>query len=268
MSTSTIPTDSISTPDASQLDSQAQRPIGWKFWLTWTLATTAGWIFGALIYSVLMHMFDQAFVVLMLASFGILAGALFGGVIAAAFGILQGLVIQRIGISSRQWTSASLTGGIIGGAISAGATIPFALLIYPIGGEFHWLYLPSSTLVTDVLFLVMCGLITGATIGHRQRRILPDFFRVKLHWTKINALGWAIGCAAIVPASWLLCGGTLYPFFGIVDNYVIQSILSIAVCGLVGGAIIGYPLMHAFQQSSILNPKSEIQNEPSSPDLG
>jgi hypothetical protein len=51
---------------------------------------------------------------------------------------------------------------------------------------------------------------------------------------------------------------TWYPFGGIIGNDVGQSITMITLCGLVGGAITGYPLMRALQQSSIQNPKPEI----------
>jgi hypothetical protein len=40
------------------------------------------------------------------------------------------------------------------------------------------------------------------------------------------------------------------------------------LCGLIGGAITGYPLMRALQQSSIQSQKLEIKDESSSSRLG
>ena len=58
---------------------------------------------------------------------------------------------------------------------------------------------------------------------------------------------------------WLMwTAATVYPFSGIIGADVGQSITTITLCGPVGGAITGYPLMRALQQSSIQNPKSEI----------
>ena len=232
-----------------------RRSASWGLWLKWTIATATGWAVGSLAYSGLIHALDQAFFILMIASFGVMAGAIFAGIISAMFGLMQGLVIRQIGISPRRWMSASITGGIIGGVISAGAIILFPLLLNPIGSKFHWLYSQDFAFLTDTLLLAMCGLVTGRAIGYRQRRILSDSFSISLHWAKINAFGWAIGCATVVPASWLLYGKTLYPFWGIVGNYAGQSITTVALCGLVGGAITGYPLMHALQRSAIQNPE-------------
>lgn len=142
--------------------------------------------------------------------------------------------------------------------MSTVATLLFPFVINPIGRNYHVLYSPTFALVTNALFLAMCGLITGATVGHRQSRVLLDSSLGKLHWTAINSLSWGISCAAIVPLSWMLSGGMLYPFFGIVGNYLVQSIALIALCGLVGGAFTGYPLMRALQNSPFQNQKSEI----------
>lgn len=264
MSTSIIPTASGSTPNTSQFDSQPRYQVSWHFWLQWTLATAAGWVLGAAVYSILIPVLAQASLFVWV----ILLGVLFAGTIAVAFGFTQGLVIRRIGLSSRKWILSSVTGGSIGGLLSTVAVVLVIILFTPIGRNLHIVYSPIFTLVTDALFLAMCGLITGASIGYRQRRALRDSSLGKLHWTTINALSWATGCAAIVPVSWLLLGNTLYPFFGIVGNNVIQSVTLNALCGLVGGAITGYPLMRALQQSPIQNPKSEIKDESSSSHVG
>ncbi len=243
---------------------QPRRNVGWGFWLQWMLATTVGWVLGAFVYSALIQVLAQASFVVWAA----LVGVLFTGLIAVAFGLTQGLMIRQIRLSWRKWASSSATGGVIGGLISTFATLLFLFVIAPIGHNFHVMYSPIFTLLIDALFLAMCGLITGAAIGSRQRRVLRDSSLRKLHWTTINAVSWAIGCTAIVPLSWLLSGGMLYPFFGLVGNYLLVSVTLIAVCGLIGGAISGYPLMRALQQSPIQNPKSEIQNESSSSHLG
>ncbi len=267
MSTSHVPADSFSTPNASQLDSQSRRHVGWGFWLLWTLATAAGWSVGIIVYSTVQFaiatVFASILVSLLLVSLGTIVGGTFGGIIATAFGFTQGFLLKQYGYSIRQYTKASLIGGIIGGAISAVAIILLSLLLEPIGIKFHWLYSQDFVFLTDALFLAMCGLVTGVVIGYRQRRVLPDPFRFTLRWALINAFGWAIGCAIIVPASWLLYGKTVYPFFGIIGNYAGQGIITTALCGLVGGAITGYPLMRALQQSRIGN-----LNESSSSRLG
>ena len=144
-----------------------------------------------------------------------------------------------------------MIGGIIGGTVSAGPVILFPLLLESIGGKFHWLYSQGFGFLSDIIILAACGLITGMTIGYRQQRILAGFLTVNVPWVKVSALGWAMGCAIIIPTSWLLCGRTLYPFWGVIGSDVGQSITTIAVCGLVGGAITGYPLMRAVQRSQV-----------------
>jgi hypothetical protein len=270
MSTQKAAHDLVSPAEAASLPiAQPHRNAGWIWWLRWTAATTAGWIIGGFVYSAVMYALNQTFIiVVVVGSFGMLAGAMFAGITAATFGFMQGLVIRQIGVSVRSWMVASMIGGIIGGAISAGPVILFPMLLESVGGKFHWLYSQGFGFLSDIIILAACGLITGMIIGYRQRHILSDTLTVNLHWVKVNALGWAMGCAVIVPASWLLCGRTLYPFWGVLGGDAGQNVMTIALCGLVGGATTGYPLIRAVQRSRAQNPKSEIQNESTPPRVG
>ncbi len=270
MSTQKAAHDAVSPVEAALSPiAQPHRNGAWILGISWMAATTAGWIMGGFVYSALMYALNQTFIIVfMVGSFGMLAGAMFAGIAAATFGLMQGLVIRPIGISVRSWVSASMIGGIIGGAVSAGPVILFPLLLESIGGRFHLLNSQGFGFLSDIIILATCGLITGMVIGYRQRRILSRTLTVDLHWVKVTALGWAMGCAVIVPTSWLLGGRTLYPFWGILGSDAGQSVITIALCGLVGGAISGYPLVRALQRSSIQNPKSEIQNESTSSRVG
>ena len=99
MSTSSTPTDSISPPNASQLDSQSYRQVSWRFWLKWTIATAVGWSLGVVLYTIfvfaIIQILNQALVGILLASLGVLIGGSFGGLIAASFGFAQGLLLRQ-----------------------------------------------------------------------------------------------------------------------------------------------------------------------------
>ncbi len=253
------PLDTTSTSIA-----QPYRNIGWGLWLKWTLATAVGWAIGIIVYSVfqftLTTVFASILAGLLLMSFGAVIGGAFGGIIAVAFGFTQGLLLKQHGYSIRQYTKASFIGGIIGGALSA--VIIFLLL-----------FVSASSLMgqlTGVVLMGVAGAITGAIIGYMQKNLLQEQGLGIKRWILFNAAAWGIGCATseiVVEA----LNETLWPFLSLFDRSspVYLAVIMLAVlCGLVGGAITGYPLMRALQQSPIQNPKSEIQNESSSPHLG
>lgn len=264
MSTPKAANDLVPPLDATAASmAQSRRNVGWGFWLRWTLVTAVGWVIGIGIYFVCQFVITAVFasllVGLLLVSLGTIVGGAFGGIMAAAFGFTQGFILKQYKYSIRRYTEASFIGGVIGGALSAVTIFAMAILLFAFASS------QVGQLIT-LTFMGIAGAVTGATVGHKQKNLLKRQGLEINRWVLANTIGWAVGCTMSAILGQILYESFIWPLG---KAAFLPALLVLAViCGLIGGAITGYPLMRALQQSPIQNPKSEIQNESSSSYLG
>jgi hypothetical protein len=101
MSTSSTPTDPTSTSNAPQLAAQPRHEVDLGFWLKWMLVTTLGWLIGVLILGV-EPIRTTVEVVTYITIASAFAG-MFGAIVAASFGLMQGTMLKRYGFSAWAW---------------------------------------------------------------------------------------------------------------------------------------------------------------------
>ena len=251
MSTSDPSTASLSTPKTSQIDSRPYRQVGWGFWLKWMLATTLGWLIGMLILGV-----EPIRITIEVITYITIAGAfasMFGAIVAASFGLMQGIVLKSCGFSAWAWIAASCIGGIVGGIVSDAAFF----LIYRLTNLLPVVSFSSPFI--GILLMAVAGATTGGVVGYFQGNLLQKRGLSKSYWIRICATGWAIGCMLGEVVGQSVLGTMMWPLAAIdaASDKIILAIFAM-ISGLIGGAITGYPLMRALQQSSIQNLKAEI----------
>jgi hypothetical protein len=157
---------------------------------------------------------------------------------------------------------ASWVGGAIGGAISG---IAFWVISQFVGG------LARLLLFLAIPFMTLVGLVTGAVIGIQQRRVWRRQRYPVKWWTLANAVGWALGCtlsevvgemllhsSEAVSAFTTMAGpfdewgntASHLPFwpFSLLSSDLIPIVVIAVVCGLIGGAITGIPLIRMLRQ--------------------
>ncbi len=243
MSTTNIPTGSSSAPNAAQIDSRPHRQVGWGFWLSWMLVTAAGWAIGIIVYSIFQLAIATILATilpgLLVLSLGTVVGVLFGGIIATAFGFSEGLILKQYGYSIRQFTKASLVGGIIGGAVSA---VMMCILVLVFASTL------SGPLIA-VLIMSIAGGVTGTAVGYKQKSILDKQGSDIDNWILINAIGYTIGSTASEIVGRRLYESTIaiWPFGILLDSFS-PAIVPAVLCGLIGGAITGLPLVRMLRQ--------------------
>src|SRR5215208_6471179 len=101
-------------------------------------------------------------------------GSLTGPVSAAAGGLIVGAAVgaaQGLALGSRRWAGATAAATAAGAALAAAVT-------------------GAGTEIADV---VVAGLITGASVGAAQSRLLTGSARVAAAWTGVTAASWGLG---------------------------------------------------------------------------
>ena len=178
-------------------------------------------------------------------------GVLLGGIIATAFGFTEALILKQYGYSIRQFTKASLVGGIIGGA---GSAVMMCILVLVFASTL------SGPLIA-VLIMGIAGGVTGTAVGYKQKSILERQGSKIDRWILFNAIGWAIVSTAseIVGERLYESAIAIWPFGILLDSFS-PAIMPAVLCGLIGGAITGYPLVRMLRQLPISNLQSLISN--------
>ncbi len=252
MSTQKTANDLVPPLDATSASiAQSNRNVGRSFWLAWTVATAFGWLIGVLLLGV-EPIRTTVEVVTYITVAGAFAG-MFGAIVAASFGLMQGMVLKSRRFSAWAWIAASCIGGALGGIVSDAAFF----VIYRLTS-----LLPSvsfSSPFMGVLLMVVAGATTGGAVGYFQGNLLQRRGISRSSWIKISALGWAVGCMIGEIVGQSVLGTILWPLAPINapgDKFILAILAMIS--GLIGGAITGYPLMRALQQPLIQNPKSGI----------
>jgi hypothetical protein len=191
-----------------------QVQIGWRFWLWWVLASTAGFAVGSIV------IFVGSFVGAMagwMGRTGAIPGWMVGGVVVAgaAIGIAQWLVLQQQVSQSGRWILASTVG------FTVGFIVPAAMYIfdaYSVGRA-----------VSGVVF----GAVLGASIG------IAQWFALRRHvsragwWVLASTVGSAVG-GAFLAALVLDLIGTVSLVLGLA-----MLVLSLVPYGAItGGAMV------------------------------
>jgi hypothetical protein len=198
-------------------------PVGWGFWLRWTLISLIGFLLsfiGAFALGTLVGLLAVWRGVVGL-NFGIsLAAALAGVLVGGAIGFVQWLLVRRHLARSGWW--------ILGSAIGAGVGAAVALLVAgAANGPVAWL-----------LGGLIGGLLGGAIIGYLQWRVLQDHFAPgnALWWIGGSAAAWALGLLVIGMGMDSVASGTASIQPGIVQVgllAVLGAVLASGVTGLV-----------------------------------
>ncbi len=106
-----------------------------------------------------------------------------------------------------------------------------------------------------VLFMVAAGAMTGGAVGYFQGNLLQQRGLSRSHWITICAIGWAIGCMIGEIVGQSVLGTMLWPLAAIdaAGDKIAFGILATILCGLMGGAITGLPLVRMLSQLPISN---------------
>ncbi len=225
------------------------------------LVSTLGWLIGVLILGV--EPIRTTFEVITNITIAGAFASMFSAIVAASFGLIQGTVLKRYGFSAWAWIVASCIGGIVGGILSDAS-------FFVIDRLANLLTLVSfSSPFMGVLLMAVAGATTGGAVGYFQGNLLQQRSLSRIYWIKVCAIGWATGCMVGEIVGQFVLGTMLWPLVPIdaTSDKIILALLGV-ISGLIGGVITGYPLMRMLQQSSIQNPKSEIQNESTSSRVG
>jgi hypothetical protein len=194
-----------------------------RLWLEWTLATTAGMLFGHLLAALIAPIFDLGIARLLLP---LLTGILVG--------VGQWLVIRAYLANSADWI---LTGGL---AFAASYALGLVLI---------------QALAGSIWAAVLGYLLFGAIIGLVQwpvlRREIPNAFP----WVLGNIVGWGLGAYL-----GQLAIGTLYadsPAEPLVSTAVISTIT-----GLVAGAVTGFIFVRIVRRPDQPMPEAAAEEVP------
>jgi hypothetical protein len=195
-----------------------------RFWLTWTLATLAGYTLGLL--AILNWVVRLAYAEQPPWLIGFAAGAVLGAVLGAA----QGLVLRRYTPVTVQWVLASIVGGALGLALG----MPLAdTLTLPAEATMRGAATPAFPWQAAVQTSVT-GAVVGVILGGAQWLLVRDRLGASGWWILVSALGWMAGLglgAATVQAAGLI-GAVL-------------------VSGFTGGVITGWGMQRWLQQAPL-----------------
>lgn len=224
------------------------RGLGCGFWVFWVLSTTIGGFVGQLLAQTALHAIvpenaPTVVVMLALAPFGILAGAVIG--------LAQGLTILRYlkPVGLRDWVLASALGGLLRWSILGPIS---ATLIYAMNTGF----VQCNALIPLMLF----GALSGAAFGLPQSFVLSKHVRqtTDLEWWAWT-LAYAAGGLFYLPFVTLsgLTDAALVAAGGLVrDEYAFRALISMTLNWLITGLITALPLQdrlrHALRPTYVL----------------
>lgn len=217
------------------------RGLGCGFWLFWATSTTVGGFAGQLIAQSLLRNFvpedaDTFMVMLALAPFGIVAGAVLG--------LLQGVVLLRYikPVGLRDWVLASALGGFLRWSILGPIS---ASLVFAMNTGF----VQCNALIPLMLF----GALSGAAFGLPQsyvlnRRIGQTGDLEWWAWTLAYAAGGLfylpfVTLSGLTDAALVAAGGVVS------DEYAWRSLLSMTLNWLITGLITALPLQDRLRRA-------------------
>ncbi len=183
-------------------------------------------------------------------------GGFLGVCVGLALGLAQGSLLDAWKLSFQNWFMMTAVGTVLGsvaGSISASVTL--ALLEGLIKPSYTSPPTYGFSFVEQMLFMTLTGLVAGVLLGLSQYSVLRHYRKEAGNWISISAMGWAIACGVSGIVSGLLDNNLMWPMLVLSRNNFSTVELAAISCGLVGGAITGYPLMRALQRSAIQNPE-------------
>ena len=181
---------------------------GWRFWLWWVLASTAGLLVGLVVVAYVGYPYaagpssknSEAFVVVF---------ALAGAIVGASLGIAQWLVLRRRVSRTGWWMLASTAGGLVGFAFDGmvlrimfaapEGDLAFAALIGASLGIAQWLVLRRrvsragwwvlASTVGSVVFLASVVFSAGAVLTSTSRvAVLVGIVALVVSWAVYGAI--------------------------------------------------------------------------------
>lgn len=227
---------------------------GWKFWLQWVIASTAGFavilIASGLVFIVTgfwsfwpesYYSSPQAMIALPLV-INIAGGVMIGPVAGGLAGVLQWLVLQQRVSRAGGWAIASAIGLIVGQIVSS---ICMIAVVPPLHGE-------PMIAVPNEMRAPLLGAVIGAVVGGMQWASLWLQFSRELLQRQVSWAGWwllanTLGGAAVVAVS-------VVPLQIVTQSggsYLAQGLtlgLGMVVGGAVYGALTGATLIWRFRR--------------------
>lgn len=188
--------------------------IGWKFWFWWLLATTAGWMAGLVVLTLL----PQTTATL------VARPALVEGTLLTLSGtlssVLQWLVLRRHIHRAGWWVPASAAGWIGGFAL---------FLLLAVISVFT---AEMSTATTGLLLRFSLGAMAGAGVGAATGVLQWLVLRRQIHraggWVVVNIVAWLLGFAGLVLAS----QSTSVTFL------IVGTLVGVVAGGITGAALV------------------------------
>ena len=205
-------------------------PVGWGFWLKWTLISVVGFacsFIAAFALGTLAGLVATLWGIVGL-NFGVGLAAAKGGVaVGAVVGFVQWLLVRRHLARSGWWILAS----------AIGSGIAFAVAVGVAGG--------ANGPVAWLLGGVVGGLLGGTVVGLLQWRVLCEQFAQASQWVWIagSAVAWALGMAVIGMGMDSAASGTA----GISPGIVLVALIAIVGMALTSG-ITGAVLVRLLRQ--------------------